>query len=94
MFRIETDGGKYTFINDNGIVEIQRYGEKWDTGNKALLSLLQAIEDHLEKIKKYEKTLEEIIRQYDDTSVNRAKEIAIEVLGLMTEDRKRAIQSY
>ncbi|ARF66559.1 hypothetical protein B7C51_00235 [Paenibacillus larvae subsp. pulvifaciens] len=50
MFKIETDNGKYTFINDNGIVRILRYGEMWDTGNKAVLSLLQKVEKYREEI--------------------------------------------
>jgi hypothetical protein len=44
--------------------------------------------------KKYEKALEEITRQYDNTSVNRAKEIANEALGELKEARRREIQSY
>jgi len=44
MYKINVEGGKYTFINDNGIVTILRYGEEWDTGNKALLCLLHQVE--------------------------------------------------
>lgn len=41
----------------------------------------------------YEKALEEITRQYDYTSVNRAKEIANEALGELTLNRRKEIQS-
>lgn len=44
--------------------------------------------------KKYEKALEEITRQYDDTSVNRAKEIANKALGELTSEKRREIQGY
>lgn len=50
LFKFETDDGKYTFINDNGVVTILRYGEAWDTGNKALLSLLYKIEQYRDEI--------------------------------------------
>lgn len=53
----------------------------------------QAIEDLQILVKRYEKALEEITRQYDNTSVNRAKEIANEALGELDEERRREIQS-
>lgn len=46
------------------------------------------------EMKRYEKALEEITRQYDYTSVNRAKEIASDALGELTDKRRRKIQSY
>lgn len=50
MYKVEVDNGKYTFINNNGIVSVQRHHEDWKdaTGDKSLLSLLQHVED-LEK---------------------------------------------
>lgn len=46
MYEVDVENGKYTFINDNGIVSIQRYGEGWqeNVGGKALLCLLQHVE--------------------------------------------------
>ena len=46
MYKINVEGGKYTFINDNGIVSILRGGEQWrsETGDKALLCLLHEVE--------------------------------------------------
>lgn len=59
------------------------------------LSLLTKREDELEdKVKQYEKALEEILRQYDGVSVNRAKEIANKALGELTDERRKEIQSY
>jgi len=52
------------------------------------------VEVLFEEIKRYEKALEEITRQYEDTSVNRAKEIALVALGELSEERRRKIQSY
>lgn len=48
MYEVEVENGKYTFINDNGIVSIKRCGEDWqeNVGGKALLCLLH----HVEKI--------------------------------------------
>jgi hypothetical protein len=45
-YKINVEGGKYTFINDNGIVGILRNGEEWrnESGDKALLCLLQQTE--------------------------------------------------
>lgn len=45
-FKIDVEGGKYTFINNNGIIEILRRGKEWrsETGDKALLCLLQEVE--------------------------------------------------
>jgi predicted nucleic acid-binding Zn-ribbon protein len=51
------------------------------------------VEELSKKVKKYEKALEEITRQYDYTTVNRAKEIASEALGELTGERRRKIQS-
>lgn len=47
------DAYKYTFINDNGVVDILRNGEIWSSGNKATLALLQ-------KVERYERSLGEI----------------------------------
>ena len=41
MYKIDIENGKYTFINDNGVVTILHYGKIWSRGNKALLCLLQ-----------------------------------------------------
>lgn len=48
MYQVDVEKGKYTFINDNGIVSIKRFGEDWqeNVGGKALLCLLH----HVEKI--------------------------------------------
>lgn len=47
MYKFDTEDEKYTFINNNGIVTILRYGEEWrnESGNKALLSLLHEVEE-------------------------------------------------
>ncbi|MFO1442901.1 hypothetical protein KDN24_06685 [Bacillus sp. Bva_UNVM-123] len=50
--------------------------------------------EQAEKNYTYEKALEEITRQYDFTNVNRAKEIANEALGELTDERRREIQGY
>ena len=46
MYEVDVENGKYTFINDNGIVSIKRCGEEWqeNVGGKALLCLLQHVE--------------------------------------------------
>lgn len=46
MYEVDVENGKYTFINDNGIVSIKRCGEDWqeNVGGKALLCLLQHVE--------------------------------------------------
>ena len=45
-YKIDVEGGKYTFTNNNGSIEILRRGKKWrnGTGDKALLCLLQEVE--------------------------------------------------
>ena len=45
-YKINVEGGKYTFINDNGVVSILRFGEQWrsEAGDKALLCLLHQVE--------------------------------------------------
>ena len=48
----------------------------------------------IEQVERYEKALEEITRQYDYITVNRAKEIANEALGELSDKRRREIQSY
>lgn len=52
IFKLDIENGKYTFINDNGVVSILRHGEAWrnDTGDKALLCLLQRTEDYRNEI--------------------------------------------
>lgn len=51
-FKIEIEEGKYTFINDNGIVSILRHGKEWrnESGDKALLRLLQQVEQYRNEI--------------------------------------------
>lgn len=49
-------------------------------------------EELTKKVVRYEKALEEITRQYDNTSVNTAKEIANEALGELSDERRRKIQ--
>jgi 16S rRNA G527 N7-methylase RsmG len=51
-------------------------------------------QEQAERLERYEKALEEITRQYDYTTVNRAKKIAYEALGDLTDERRREIQSY
>lgn len=45
-FKVELDGGKYMFVNDNGIVDFYRYGEPSDAflGSKPILALLHKLE--------------------------------------------------
>jgi len=68
MYKIDIENGKYTFINDNGVVTILRHGENWDTGNKALLCLLQ-------KVEKYEEDLNRISKAYEDSDENVLDEV-------------------
>jgi len=68
MYKIDIENGKYTFINDNGVVTILRYGENRDTGNKALLCLLQ-------KVEKYEEDLNRISKAYEDSDENVLDEV-------------------
>lgn len=51
-FKIGLEDGKYTFVNDNGVVSILRNGEQWrdESGDKAMLSLLQKVEQYREDI--------------------------------------------
>lgn len=51
-FTLEVENGKYTFINDHGAVRILRHGEAWrdESGDKALLCLLQKVRDYRETI--------------------------------------------
>ena len=67
-FKIDIENGKYTFINDNGIVSILRGGETWrnETGDKALLCLLQKMETIKEKLNKCENLLSEAHDLMDD----------------------------
>ncbi|MED1125181.1 hypothetical protein [Bacillus atrophaeus] len=46
------------------------------------------------EIKKCKKALEEITRQYDNTAVNYAKEVASKALGELTPEERREIQAY
>ncbi|MCY7865966.1 hypothetical protein P8918_12925 [Bacillus spizizenii] len=46
------------------------------------------------EIKKCKKALEEITRQYDNTVVNYAKEVASKALGELTPEERRKIQAY
>jgi hypothetical protein len=57
MFKVEFEDGKYTFVNDNGIVEILRYGKPWrnESGDKALLCLLQKFEQQQEELESWRK---------------------------------------
>lgn len=59
-----------------------------------IIQVLDENEGLKEKVYKYEKALEEITRQYDDVSVNNAKEIANEALGELTEEHRRLLQGY
>lgn len=45
-YKIDVEGGKYTFLNNNGIVSVLRNGEEWrnENGDKALLCLLYQVE--------------------------------------------------
>ena len=47
MYQIDVENGKYTFLNNSGVVSIKRYGEAWrdESGDKALLCLLQHVEE-------------------------------------------------
>lgn len=65
MYAFDAEDGKYTFINNNGIVAIQRYGEDWrnESGDKALLSLLHEVEE----MEKYINFLEN--RDFDTTYI-------------------------
>lgn len=55
MYELEIENGKYTFINNNGVVSIKRFGEAWrnESGDKALLCLLQ----HVEKLEEENRQL-------------------------------------
>jgi hypothetical protein len=90
-----TIDNKYTIISNNGVVKVLRYGEEWSYNvDKFGYTLIQTIEEqdntinllrdlynnNFDLVEKYRDALEKITRQYDNTSVNRAKEIAIEVL--------------
>jgi hypothetical protein len=46
----------------------------------------------IRKVDKYEVALEEITRQYDNVPANRAKEIAISALGVLSDKRRKEIQ--
>lgn len=56
MFKVETENGKNTFINDNGVVTVMRNGELWEEGDKVLLTLLQ-------KVERYENALKSIAEE-------------------------------
>ena len=45
-FKVELEGGKYMFVNDNGVVEFYRYKEPSDVflGSKPILALLHKLE--------------------------------------------------
>lgn len=71
-FKVELDGGKYMFVNDNGMVDFYRYGEPSAEfiGSKPILSLLHKLEQQeckLEAIKNVAKRLEygAILNAYD-----------------------------
>lgn len=67
-FKLDVENRKYTFINDNGLVSILRCGEDWrsETGDKALLCLLQEVEKIKEKLGKCESLLSEAHALLDD----------------------------
>lgn len=65
-----------------------------ETKNRIIEAMKNTIGEQLDLNKKNEKALEEITRQYDNTTVNRAKEIANEALGELTDKRRRKIQEY
>lgn len=47
MFKLEVEEGKYTFINNNGVVSVLRHNEAWKdaSGDKSLLALLHHVEE-------------------------------------------------
>lgn len=54
MYQVNVENGKYTFVNSHGLVSIKRNGEAWrnESGDKALLCLLQHVEKLEEEIKR------------------------------------------
>lgn len=71
-YKIETEDGKYTFINDNGIVTVLRHGDLWENGDEGLLSLLQ-------KVERYEEALE--FYAFETVSLNEDGAVAKKALG-------------
>ena len=60
---IKTDGGKYTYqFTHDGKTQILRYGKEWrnETGDGALLSLMQYAEELEAKVKKFEDIIDEL----------------------------------
>lgn len=63
MYEVAVENGKYTFVNNNGLVSIKRNGETWrnESGDKALLCLLQHVEkleEEIERLKEPVKVVE------------------------------------
>ena len=63
MYEVAVENGKYTFVNNNGLVSIKRNGEKRrnESADKALLCLLQHVEmleEELEGLKETIKVVE------------------------------------
>lgn len=48
MYKVELEDGKYTIVNNNGVVTVSRHGEQWrnETGDKLMLALLHKIEQY------------------------------------------------
>ncbi|MFZ3590131.1 hypothetical protein ACOI1C_12830 [Bacillus sp. DJP31] len=67
-FKIELENGKYSFVNDNGVVKILLYSEECqeETGNSSLLCLLQYVEQLEESKKSLEEALSEMVKRDDD----------------------------
>lgn len=63
MYQVSIENGKYTFVNNHGLVSIKRHGEVWrnEVGDKALLCLLQHVEkleEEIERLKEPVKVVE------------------------------------
>lgn len=63
MYQVDVENGKYTFVNNHGLVSIKRNGEAWrnESGDKALLCLLQHVEKlegEIERLKEPVKVVE------------------------------------
>jgi hypothetical protein len=85
MKELKLCDGKYTVVNElnsGGGFYALRYGEKWRTlaGDNLVYAMFQEIEDLRDNLKTAKESLEFITRQYDNTSVNMAKETATKTL--------------
>lgn len=90
-YKVELEGGKYTFTNDNGIVSFERYGEPSNAylGNKAvylLLSRIERLERTLHAYRSFEGEVSSAAHKVNNSRLDDAMEMLQDKLFLIEEE--------